>query len=133
MGDYKTNQIMYWGAMKCSDHNRAPLDVSFESIETSRRMMRGTKRKYSVTKKRTWSTSWENLPTLQTEVVDGGATGPMMRNFYETTRGAFTLTLRDGQGNVTTAQVMIEEFSYNVTKRGNNTDLWEVSVTLEEV
>ncbi len=133
MGSYLTNQIMYWDNLKVSDHGRSPLEVSPEKIERKDRMVRGTMRKYHVATKRTWSTSWDMLPTLSAEVVDGGMTGPEMKDFYDSTTGPFTITFRDGQGNQTTAQAMFVDFSHTVEKRGFVNDFWNVNVTLEEV
>ena len=133
MGNYKTNQIMFWGGTKVSDHNRAPLEVSYERIETKKRMVRGTLRKYVVTQKRTFSTSWENLPTQVVEVVDAGMTGPAMEAFNIANKGAFTMTLRNGLGETEDVTVMISDFSKEIVKRGNTVDLWNVSVQLEEV
>jgi hypothetical protein len=133
MGNYKTNQIMYWGTSKVTDHNRAPLQVSYEFIERKSRMAKGTLRKYLVAKKRTWSTSWDMLPTFSNEVVDGGMSATAMETFVKNNTGAFTLTLRDGQGNQETAKVMVSDFSNEIQKRGTINDFWSVSVTLEEV
>lgn len=124
---------MYWGTSKVSDHNRAPLQVSYEFIERKARMAKGTLRKYQVAKKRTWSTSWDMLPTFSPEVVDGGMTAAAMETFVNNNPGAFTLTLRDGAGNQETAKVMFSDFSKEIQKRGDTNDFWSVSVTLEEV
>lgn len=133
MGSFLTNQIMYWNDEKVSDHGRAPLEVSPERIERKDRMVRGTLRKYVVDQKRTWTTSWKDLPTLKAEVVDNGMTGPEMKDFVDSTPGPFTVTFRDGPGNQTIATVMISDFSYTVNKRGTLNDFWDVDVTLEEV
>jgi len=124
---------MYWGTSKVTDHNRAPLQVSYEFIERKSRMAKGTLRKYIVAKKRTWSTSWDMLPTYLAEVVDGGMTAAAMETFVNNNPGAFTLTLRDGQGNQETTKAMITDFSKEIQIRGTINDFWSVSVTLEEV
>lgn len=137
MVSWVDNKIMYWGTNKVSDHARSELNVSFEPIENKRRMANGTLRKYVVANKRTWSTSWEWLPSHEHETagtVDGGMSGKQMLTFYKNNLDkAFTLTLRDGAGNTETATVMISEFSYDVVKRGKHTDYWNVDVTIEEV
>jgi hypothetical protein len=53
-----------------TDHNRQPIDISYELIENSQRMANGTMRKYVIAKKQKISTSWENLPTLSSNLVD---------------------------------------------------------------
>lgn len=133
MGDFKTNQIMFWAGSKVSDHGRAPLEVTFERIERKSRMARGTLRRYYVTQKRTWSTSWTMLPTLTSEVVDGGMTGPQMKAFVDSNSGPFTMILRDGAGAQETVTVMIADFTHTIVKRGNANDFWDASVSLEEV
>ncbi len=133
MGNYKTNQIMHWNSMKCSDHNRAPLDVSPEYIEKKSRMLSGRLRKYRIATKRTFSTSWTDLPTNVAETVDGGASATMLKEFWESNTGSFNMTLRDGAGNIEVVTVMISDFSWNVKKRATQRDLWDVNVTLEEV
>lgn len=133
MGSYLTNQIMYWGASKISDHNRSPLEVEVERIERKSRMASGTLRKYLVAQKRTWTCSWDMLPTQTAEVVDGGLNGPAMETFNTNNNGKFVLTLRDGAGVTSTYNVMLADFSYTIVKRGNTNDFWDLSVTLEEI
>jgi hypothetical protein len=85
----------------------------------------------------------------QKYTVDGGAGGGEMLEWYENHTGPFWVMLSyDKYNNFgdTTAgrnrlseysqslQMYISDFSYNVVKRGGtNFDLWNVSVTLEEV
>lgn len=133
MGSYLTNQIMFWNSQKVSDHSRAPLSVNYESIERKSRMANGTLRKYVVAKKRSWSTSWSMLPTLKSEIVDGGMTAIEMEEFYKNNLGPFTMTLRSGDGTKETVTVMISNFSKEIAKRGHTNDLWNVTVDLEEV
>lgn len=138
MANYKTNQIMYWGANKVSDHNRGPLQESFELVERKSRMANGRLRKYFVSQKKNWSVSWENIPSTNSVVnglktVDGGMSGKEMEAFYLANAGtSFTMTLRDGQGGTSTYNVMISSFSKDITKRGI-VDLYDISVTIEEV
>lgn len=135
--NYKTNQIMYWGAEKVTDHNRAPLAESYELIERKMRAVDGTLRKYVRTPKKNWSTSWENLPSHNnlagSGTVDSGMSGEQMQAFYlSNINKAFTMKLKDGSGAESTYTVMINEFSRDIVKRGA-VDLWNASVTLEEV
>lgn len=138
MGNYKTNQIMYWGASKVTDHGRSPLSESFEVVERKTRMANGFLRKYVVANKKNWSCSWENVPSENgvaggMNTVDGGMAGKAMEAFYLANAGkAFTMTLRDGQGNQTPYTVMISDFSKDIVKRGV-VDLYSINVTIEEV
>jgi hypothetical protein len=132
---------MYWyngtSFQRVSDHNRGPLSQDVERIERKQRMADGTMRRHTVAKKRTWSTSWENLPSTNTgtglHTADGGMAGEDMEAFQDINDGQFQMQLRAGNGTVTTVTVMLSEFSKEVNKRGPNSDLWNVNVTLEEV
>lgn len=136
------NAIMFWhdGTQyrKITDHGRGPLQVSIERIEKKQRMADGTLRRHSVAKKRTWSCSWENLPSKTGVVgylntVDGGYGGEQIEAFHETKDAPFTMQLREGDGSVEVVTVMITDFSKEIAKRGPGIDFWNLSITLEEV
>lgn len=155
---WKDNAIMFWQDQngefqKITDHGRAPLSESYEVIERKSRMADGTLRKYVVAKKRNWSTSWSTLPSRNgvggMNTVDGGWSGKQMEDYYNTQDGSFLMLLRNGSAinqpmpavsatlpfennNFYMARVMFSDFTKDVTHRGP-TDIWEVSVTLEEV
>lgn len=152
---WKNNPIMTWDGQKVSDHGRASLSQDAERIGSDRRMHDGTLRRMHKAVKRTWSTSWENLPSTNTAVrgmktADGGMSGSEMEAFYNTHPGKFRMILRRGSAKNKTVptvaesalpyedadfyivNVMLTEFSKEVIKRGAS-DLWSVSVTLEEV
>lgn len=157
---WKDNAIMFWADengdfQKISDHGRSPLSESYERIEQKTRMADGTLRRYTVAKKRTWTTSWSNLPSTNAsagmKTVDGGWSGKQMENYFQEQDGPFLMVLRNGSAINKTlptlpastvypyenddfyiARVMFSDFSKDVTKRGAS-DLWEVNVTLEEV
>lgn len=133
--NYKENTIMLWDGQKVSDHARSALDVTFDILERRRRMANGTLRKFVIARKMKISCSWEMLPSRgvgETGPVDGGLTGEQMLEFYRDKR-EFTLTLRDGAGNIEQRKVMLEEFRWSVAKRGTATDFWNIDMTLEEV
>lgn len=65
---------------KLTDHNRQPIDISTELIESQSRMANGTMRKYVVNKKDKISTSWKFLPTRTSDTFtatynSGGLSG----------------------------------------------------------
>lgn len=141
---WTANTVMFWNDgttfQKITDHNRSALTVGFDRIENSNRMWDGTMRRYTIAKKRTWSTSWDNLPSTNTKVaqggmstVDGGWSGSQMESFYYATDGAFQMQLRSGDGTIETVTVMITEFQKEVVKRGPRVDYWNLSITLVEV
>jgi len=140
---------------KLSDHNRSPLSEDPERIENKKRMADGTLRRYSVVKKRTFSCSWDMLPSSNSisgglQTVDGGMAGEDLERIYNTINSPMRMVMRRGSAiglttpNPTDAQlpfsddnfyicnVMISDFSKEVVKRGK-VDLWNVSLTLEEV
>ena len=81
--------------------------------------------------------------------ADGGAGGVQLLDWYENHKGSFWMFLaydkHNNFGNDTAAfghlqqynqimEVYIADFSYSIVQRGgNNFDLWNISVTLEEV
>lgn len=152
---WKENAIMYWSGdngstwNKITDHNREPLAITWERIERKNRMADGTLRRYTVAKKRTFSTSWTLLPHLRNSTylgrvgmttVDDGWSGQEMETFFNNNDGRFLMKLRKGideakaitDGTIEVVPVMISDFSRDVEKRGT-VDLWTINLTLEEV
>lgn len=144
---WTTNALMEWSTdngvtwTRISDHGRSPLSVDVDRIETKQRMADGTLRRYVVSKKRSFSCSWENLPDKAVSFLANGQSGSWMENFHNTVDGSFMMRLRAGSDmdvNITgtngiIATVMISDFSKEVLKRGKSFDLWSLSITLEEV
>ena len=130
--------IMLWGGAenialtKTTEHNRAPLDVSWESIDTSERMIDGTLRRWLVTRKRTWTTSWEMVPHSNTRTVDGGMGGEDMEAFYMSKPAEFAMEIRKPDGSNERVLVMFASFDKSVEKRGAY-EFWNISVSIEEV
>src|ERR1044072_191573 len=93
-----------------TDHNRAPIDVSVERIEKSDRMANGTLRKYVIGDKKTWSFSWSDVPGPTNKTVDGGLGADGIESFYNSTRGAFSMTITTVTGT-TAYTVMFTDFS----------------------
>jgi hypothetical protein len=72
---------------KLTDHNREPIKIDVEMIESSSRMANGAMRKYVVAKKHKISTSWAFLPTKTAEAADGNFGGAWMESFYNANAG----------------------------------------------
>jgi hypothetical protein len=123
---------MKWNDNAITEHNRGEVNVSVKRIENSKRMANGTMRKYVIADKREFSVSWNMVPDSSLATVDNKWGGSDIEAFYNTTPGAFTLTLTDGSGVTTDYPVMFTEFSKVLNKRGTY-DAWNVDVTLEEV
>lgn len=151
-----------------SDHNRSPIDIKTNRIETRERTISGKMRSYYTADKSTISVSWQNLPSRSFDflpgfdiatgqpsventryTVDGGAGGNDLLFWYYNFTGSFYLFISydkyieflgddDNRNRMSEYQevmeVYITDFSYTINKRGQNThDLWDVSITLEEV
>ena len=135
------NAAMFWhdgtAFRKITDHNRQPLNVNIERIEKKARMANGTLRRYTVAKKRTWSTSWDMIPSTNSKAnglttADGGWAGEEIESFHNSHNDAFQMQLRRGDGTTETVTVMVTDFSKDIAKRGV-VDFWNLSITLEEV
>lgn len=153
MTDWTTNTIMLWDGAKVSDHSRSEFTINVERIGDDKRMIDGTMRRSVIANKKTWNTSWNNLPSAKRTgampVIDGGMAGYDMEQFYYDHSGAFIMTIRRGSAINRTppanptlpyeddhfyiARVMFEEFSLVVKKRGQYADLVDVTVSLVEV
>lgn len=136
-----------------TDDNRDSVAISPNRIEYKQRMLNGRLRSYYVTDKNTISTSWSNLPSRSTRypTVEDGRTdsitsdnfgaGQDIKNWYETHTGDFWMLLvYDGvddsssvDSQVELYNVMFEDFSFDIVKRGQYNDLWNVSISLVEV
>lgn len=141
------NPIMEWSDdggttwNKISDHGRDALQISVNRIENSQRMANGTMRRYTVAKKHSFQVSWSNIPSAAVELLANGESGTWMEDFHDSHNGSFKMRLRAGSDqdltltglNGTVLDVMITEFSKEVVKRTPTFDLWNLSMTLEEV
>jgi hypothetical protein len=72
---------------KLTDHNREPIDISTELIETQSRMANGKMRKYVVAQKNNISCSWKYVPSSQSECVDGFYSAAWLESFYKSNAG----------------------------------------------
>lgn len=147
MASWKDNPIVEWSTdgttwTKISDHGREPLDIDIIRLGNTQRLANGDMRRYVVAKKSQFSFSWSNLPDKSTDFLAGGQTGGWMKSFHDTVDGAFFMRLREGKAinnaaevttNTETFLVMITDFSRTITKRNPTYDLWDLSMTLEEV
>jgi len=129
---FDINALMEFNNNKVTDHNRQPLSVTVERIESPKRMANGTRRKYVVADKRTFSTSWNELPSSATYTVDGFWGGEELENFYNNNAGEFTLKLTYGDKTQKSFRVMFTSFRKTLSKRGLY-DFWELNIEMEEV
>lgn len=123
-----------------SDHSRSELQIKYDVIEKSQRMANGITRKYVVAKKKQLSCSWDMLPTVQSMVVDGNANAKKMKQYYELYSGQpLSMTLYYGKNAATDAtyveyiNVFWDSFDFDISKRYNNFDYWNISAEFVEI
>jgi hypothetical protein len=126
---------------KVSEHNRSPLEISIERIESITRTSNGTLRKNHIADKRSFSTSWEMLPSYRSLTVDGGWGAEDLREFYLSDDGKKTFNIRINLAKTGSDQsssgyesytVSLSNCSFSVLKRGLQPH-WSVSLTMDEV
>lgn len=145
-----------------TDHNRQPISFDFDILEKANRMSDGTMRKFVVARKIKLGTSWQDLPSGTfapitgssqgyTMTVDGNKGGAWIKDFYETnmfkpvlvriTHSQDTASANSANafypspsasGNETIT-AFISNFSYEVTKRYEYTDLVNVKIEFTEI
>lgn len=129
-----------------TEHNRGPMQVSFEEIGNLERTARGTKRGYVVARKRSFSLSWDTCPMDGGATIDGQWSANELKNFYQNVLGSFTVKFYNRNNSTApaspldTIECVFKDFSYEIKKRNarmpdgvTKTDLCTFSVTLEEV
>lgn len=126
---------------KVSEHNRSQFDISTERIENQTRMANGTLRKYFVADKKTFTLSWDMLPSYRTLTVDGGWGAEDLRTFYSSSQGesSFNIRINLAKNGVSQESSDYEQYTvifgncnFVVLKRGIQ-PFWNVSMTLVEV
>ena len=126
---------------KVSEHNRSQFDISTDRIEKQQRMSNGTLRKFFIADKKTFTLSWDMLPSYRTFTVDGAWGAEDLRTFYSSAQGQSSFNIRvnlakDGTNqeseNYEQYNVVFSNCSFTVLKRGTQ-PFWNVSITLVEV
>jgi hypothetical protein len=72
---------------KLTDHNRDPISISPELIETQSRMANGKMRKYVVAQKNNISVSWSYVPSKTSETADLNYGAAWLESFYKANAG----------------------------------------------
>ena len=126
---------------KVSEHNRSPLEINVERIEAITRTSNGTLRKNHIADKRSFSMSWEMLPSYRSLTVDGGWGAEDLREFYLSDDGKKTFNIRINLAKTGSDQsslgyesytVSFSNCNFSVLKRGLQPH-WSVSLTMDEV
>jgi hypothetical protein len=134
------------GFRRITEHNRSPLSINTERIESSQRMANGTLRKYFIADKLNLNASWEMIPSFRNETVDGGWGAEDIKNFYESAAGrgsfrvkinptVFSPSLVEGTAALSddyTYTMAFASCDFTVLKRGLQ-PFWSVNISLEQV
>jgi hypothetical protein len=150
-------QISLTGAngtwQKLTDHNREPIQISPELIESQSRMANGKMRKYIVAQKNKISVSWKYVPSKQSEAVDGFFSAAWLESFYKSNAGLpIYLKVVSSEldtdpsfgalpsGTFTTAQtgfkiynVFMNDFSKTIINRTKLSDYVDMSIEFTEI
>jgi len=123
-----------------SEHNRSGGHIEHQMIGVMARTIVGTMRRQSFTGKRKVSVSWERLPALDSQTVDGKAGRNTLRDLvgddWTSNLTPFTLTVREVDSNNnqvdTTFQAYVESYDEELQKRFSYQH-WNVSISFVEV
>ena len=138
---------------KLTDHNREPIEISTEIIQSESRMANGKMRKYVVSKKNTISTSWSFVPSKQSECVDGNYSAAWLESFY-TSNAGLPIFLKvvsselntdsafgtqplgifvSAQNGFKTYSVFMNNFTKTIINRTKNSDYVDMSIEFTEI
>jgi len=138
---------------KLTDHNRQPIDINPELIESQARMANGKMRKYVVAQKNKISTSWKYVPSKTSECVDGNYSAAWLESFYKSNAGvpiylkvisseldpdpalgvAPSGTFATAQTGSKTYNVFISSFDKTIIHRTTLSDYVDMSIEFTEI
>lgn len=130
---------------KLTDHNRDPIDISTEVIETQARMANGRMKKYVVAQKNTISVSWNYVPSKTSETADLNHGAAWIESFYRSNVGSpiylkVVASELNSSGNFVTAKtgsevytVFMNNFSKSIINRTKISDYVNMSIDFTEV
>jgi hypothetical protein len=130
---------------KLTDHNRDPIDISTEIIETQARMANGRMKKYIVAQKNTISVSWNYVPSKTSETADLNHGAAWIESFYRSNVGSpiylkVVASELNSSGNFVTAKtgsevytVFMSNFSKSIINRTKISDYVNMSIDFTEV
>lgn len=126
--------------VELSDHNRSPAQIDYELIQSGDRIVDSTLRRRILVHKTKLAISWELLPALDEQTVDGKAgrntLSEMVSDEWNLISTFRTLSYKevDSQNVQTnkTLSMMIDSYSEELVYR-HNKQLWNVNMTLVEV
>jgi len=130
---------------KLTDHNRDPISVSQEIIESQSRMANGRMKKYVVAQKNNISVSWSYVPSKTSETADLNHGAAWIESFYKTNVGSpiylkvvsselnqsgIFVTSQDGFEVYT---VFMSNFSKTIINRTKISDYVNISIDFTEI
>jgi len=130
---------------KLTDHNRDPIAISQELIETQSRMANGRLKKYVVAQKNIISVSWNYVPSKTSETVDLNHSAAWLESFYISNVGSpvylkVVASELNSSGNFVTAQtgskvytVFMNNFSKTIINRTKVSDYVSMSIDFTEI
>jgi hypothetical protein len=130
---------------KLTDHNRNPISLSQELIETQARMANGKMKKYVVAQKNIISVSWSYVPSKTSETVDLNHSAAWLESFYRSNVGSpihlkVVASELDSSGNFVTAKtgsevytVFMNNFSKSIINRTKVSDYVSMSIDFTEI
>jgi hypothetical protein len=130
---------------KLTDHNREPISVSTELIESQARMANGRMRKYVVSQKNTISASWSYVPSKTSETADLNHGAAWLDSFYRANVGSpiYLKVVESGlnsSGDFITAKntskvytVFMTNFSKTTINRTKISDYVSMSIDFTEI
>jgi hypothetical protein len=119
-----------------SEHNRSAMQLQREILKSDQRTVTGVMRRYFINQKRRIAISWERLPALDNQTVDGKTGRNSLKTLYESNIGnTVTVSYYEVDSNNNQTQVtftgFIDSYEETLLKRYNS-QLWDVSITLVE-
>lgn len=130
---------------KLTDHNRDPIDISTELIETQARMANGRMKKYVIAQKNTITASWTYVPSKTSETADLNHGAAWLESFYRSNVGSpihvkVVESGLNGSGDFVTAQyaskvyyVFMNNFSKTIINRTKLSDYVDMSIDFTEI
>ena len=126
---------------KVTEHNRSPIELGIQRIEKVTRTSNGTLRKNFIADKKSFSMSWDMLPSYRTLTVDNNWGAEDLRQFYLSDDGQKTFNIRINLAKTGSDQsssgyeeynVSFTSCNFSIIKRGLQS-FWNVSISMDEV
>jgi hypothetical protein len=111
------------------------IDCSKQKIVREHVLADGSLKRDLVATKRTWTLSWDYLPSRTSDVLDGGLGTDALEALYDLT-GTLSFRFPDDDGSYSTVTVLpsADGFKKKVQlRRASGLHLWNVSLTLREI